>query len=362
MIDKYLNKILQGDCLELFKNIPDNSIDMAFADPPFNLQKKYTSYKDNLEFQEYLDWCERWIAEMVRVTKPTGSIFLHNIPKWLTFYATYLNKFAHFKHWISWDAPTAPMGKSLQPAHYGILFYTQGAKGAKIYELRHPHKRDRKQGYLWKDYGGKKDSLHPFGPLVSDVWTDIHRIKHNSKRDPHPCQLPLHLLDRLILLTTDENDIVLDPFSGTGTTAISAKRLGRQYIGFELDAKYAGISQEKLELVQPNYRIGNSWVSFYLRDVATIRNNDWENLQQYFNVPNPARTVDFQKTTLKKSVIVPKDLEYHSEEEIGVDAEQTIIKSIPLFTETTPDYSEPKPKVAAYTAASMNYKAYPVET
>lgn len=93
---------------------------------------------------------------MVRVTKPTGSIFLHNIPKWLTFYATYLNKFAHFKHWISWDAPTAPMGKSLQPAHYGILFYTKEAKGAKIYELRYPHKRDRKQGYLLKDYGGKK--------------------------------------------------------------------------------------------------------------------------------------------------------------------------------------------------------------
>ena len=92
MIDeKHLNRIIQGDCLELFKNIPDNSVDMTFADPPFNLHKKYTSYKDNLEFQEYLDWCEKWIAEMVRVTKPTGSIFLHNIPKWLTFYATYLN-------------------------------------------------------------------------------------------------------------------------------------------------------------------------------------------------------------------------------------------------------------------------------
>ena len=224
MINDYLNTIQQGDCLELFRNIPDNSVDMTFADPPFNLQKKYTSYKDNLAFQEYLDWCELWIAEMVRVTKPTGSIFLHNIPKWLTFYATYLNKFAHFKHWIAWDAPTAPMGKSLQPAHYGILFYTKEAKGTKIYELRYPHKRDRKQGFLWKDYGGKKDGLHPFGPLISDVWTDIHRVKHNSKRDPHPCQLPLHLLDRLILLTTDENDIVLDPFSGTGTTAIAAKR------------------------------------------------------------------------------------------------------------------------------------------
>ena len=264
----------------------------------------------------------------------------------------YLSKFAHFKHWISWDAPTAPMGKSLQPAHYGILFYTKEAKGAKIYELRHPHKRDRKQGYLWKDYGGKKDGLHPFGPLVSDVWTDIHRIKHNSKRDPHPCQLPLHLLDRLILLTTDEKDIVLDPFSGTGTTAISAKRLGRKYIGFELDEKYAEISQQKLEQVNPNFKIGDSWVSFYLRDITTIRNKDWEYLQQYFNVPNPIRSIDFQKTTLKKDVDIPDDFKYYTEAENEVISEQTKEKIISLSPNKVTDFSELKPKVVAYTTTA----------
>ena len=310
MIDVYLDKIILGDCLELFEKIPDNSVDMTFADPPFNLQKKYTNYKDNRDFQEYLDWCEKWISEMVRVTKPTGSIFVHNIPKWLTFYATCLNKIAHFKHWISWDAPTAPMGKSLQPAHYGILFYTKEAKGAKMYELRHPHKRDRKQGYLWKDYGGKKDGLHPFGPLVSDVWTDIHRIKHNGKRDPHPCQLPIHLMDRFILMTTDENDIVLDPFSGTGTTAISAKRLGRKYIGFEIDEKYVSISQHKLEQVMPNFKIGDNWVSFYLQDIATIRNNDWANLENYFTIPDPIRAIDYQKIAIKNKLLIPKELEF----------------------------------------------------
>ncbi len=308
-IEKYTNQIIQGDCLELFKDIPDNSVDMTFADPPFNLKKKYTSYTDSLEFQEYLNWCELWISEMVRVTKPTGSIFLHNIPKWLTYYATFLNKHAHFKHWISWDAPTAPMGKSLQPAHYGILFYGKKEKGTEIYELRYPHKRDRKQGFLLKDYGGKKDKLHPFGPLVSDVWTDIHRIKHNKKRDIHPCQLPIHLLDRLILLSTDENDIVLDPFSGTGTTAISAKRLGREYIGFELDKEYAEISKRKLEAVEPNYKLGENWVSFYLKDVITIRNNDWDNLRKYFIVPEPMRTIDYNKTKLINDKLIPKEKE-----------------------------------------------------
>jgi len=308
-IEKYTNQIIQGDCLELFKDIPDNSVDMTFADPPFNLKKKYTSYNDSLEFQEYLNWCEQWISEMVRVTKPTGSIFLHNIPKWLTYYATFLNKYAYFKHWISWDALTAPMGKSLQPAHYGILFYGKEQKGTKINELRYPHKRDRKQGYLLKDYGGKKDKLHPFGPLVSDVWTDIHRIKHNKKRDPHPCQLPIHLLDRLILLATDEGDVVLDPFSGTGTTAISAKRLGRNYIGFELDNEYVEISKRKLVAVEPNYKLGESWVSFYLKDVITIRNNDWEKLKKYFIVPEPMRTIDFKKTILKDKNLIPKGKE-----------------------------------------------------
>lgn len=308
MIEKYINQIHHGDCLELFKNIPDNSVDVTFADPPFNLKKNYSSYSDSLEFQEYLNWCEKWISEMVRVTKPTGSIFVHNIPKWLTYYASFLNKLAHFKHWIAWDAPTAPMGKTLQPAHYGILFYTKKEKGAKIYELRHPHKRDRKLGYLLKDYGGKKDGLHPFGPLVSDVWTDIHRIKHNTKRDPHPCQLPIHLMDRIILMTTDEGDIVLDPFSGTGTTAISAKRLGRKFIGFELDKTYIEISKEKLARTEPNFKIGESWVSFYLGEIVTIRNIDWNNLVKYFSIPNPLRNIDFERVKLiDKKKYIPKE-------------------------------------------------------
>ncbi len=139
------------------------------------------------------------------------------------------------------------------------------------------------------------DKLHPFGPLVADVWTDIHRIKHNKKRDPHPCQLPIHLLDRLILLSTDEGDIVLDPFSGTGTTAISAKRLGRKYIGFELDKEYVEISNRKLEAIEPNFKFGESWVSFYLKDVITIRNNDWDKLKEYFIVPEPMKTIDYKK-------------------------------------------------------------------
>jgi len=350
MIDRYTNKITLGDCLDLFTEIPDESVDMTFADPPFNLKKKYSSYHDCLELRTYLDWCERWIAEMVRVTKPTGSIFVHNIPKWLTYYATFLNKSANFKHWIAWEAPTAPMGKSLQPAHYGILFYTKSATKTKIYELRHPHKRDRKQGYLSKDYGGKKDILHPFGPLIPDVWTDIHRIRHSGKRDLHPCQLPVHLLDRLILMVTDENDIVLDPFSGTGTTAIAAKRLGRQYIGFELDAKYREISEQKLSLVQPNYKVGDCWVSFFRNEIITLRNDDWDELSQYFTLPDSARSVDYQKAKLKGNILLPENISCQSSPK-PTHGSITTKKFTPLLYE-----KKSKPKTKCYTDSLAKLK------
>jgi len=293
MMKKYLNRIIQGDCLTLFRDIPDNSVDITFADPPFNLKKKYNSTKDSLALQEYLDWCEQWIGEMVRVTKPSGSIFVHNIPKWLTYYAAFLNKIAYFRHWISWDAPTSPMGKTLQPGHYGILFYTKSPEQPKFYEIRYPHKRCRKCDYLYKDYGGKKAGLHPFGPLVSDVWTDIHRIKHDKYRDEHPCQLPIHLLERIILMSTDEGDIVLDPFSGTGTTAIAAKRLGRKYMGFELDGEYVQISESKLNQEEPNSKIGDVWVSFFLNKIVTLRDIDWAEISQHYFIPEPIEDIDF---------------------------------------------------------------------
>jgi len=252
-----LNEILCGDSISEMKKIPDNSVDMTFADPPFNLNKKYGNYKDKKTTDDYIKWCELWLTEMVRITKPTGSIFIHNIPKWLTYYANHLNKIAVFKHWIAWDSMSTPLGKTLLPAHYGILFYTKTQKGFKFHELRSPHKKCRICGEMIKDYGGKKNQIHPHGTLLSDVWADIHRIRHNARRDAHPCQLPEPLLERLILMTTDERDVVLDPFIGAGTTALAAKRLGRNYIGIDIDPKYKKIVANKLDKV--NYRSSNGY-------------------------------------------------------------------------------------------------------
>lgn len=278
-----INKIIQGDCLEIMRKIPDNSVDVAFADPPFNLKKKYNSYYDKHEVEEYLSWCKEWLTEMVRITKPTGSIFVHNIPKWLIYFGFFLNEIAIFRHWIAWDAMGSPLGKTLLPNHYGILYYVKSEK-FKFYDIRMLHKRCRNCHYVLQDYGGKKNQMHPFGPLVSDVWTDIHRIRHKKRRDEHPCQLPVHLLERLLLFSSDEGDIILDPFIGTGTTAIAAKRLGRKYIGIDIDPKYVEITNKKLEQTKPTI-INGCYVSIFLDNVITLRDKDWNKIKEAFIIP-----------------------------------------------------------------------------
>ncbi|WP_304354107.1 site-specific DNA-methyltransferase [Brachyspira innocens] len=303
MCISYIDNIICGDCLDLYKNIPSNSIDCIFADPPFNLSKKYNLYNDNLLDSSYLEWSKFWLEESIRVLKSDGFIFIHNIPKWLTYYSKFLNEIAYFQHWISWDAMTSPMGKTLQPAHYGILFYSKTYDKTKFREIRCPHKRDR-NGKLIKDYGGKKSSLHPFGPLCSDVWTDIHRIKHRKYRDEHPCQLPVHLLERIILMSTDENDIILDPFVGTGTTSIAAKRLGRRFIGFDKDPKYCEIALNKINKETKKSKIGDSYISIYLNDVITIRNNDWDNLKNYFCIPDDIKLIDNYKIKIMDQKLI----------------------------------------------------------
>jgi site-specific DNA-methyltransferase (adenine-specific) len=185
----------------------------------------------------------------------------------------YLNRMARFRHWIAWDAMGAPLGKTLLPNHYGILYYVK-SDNFKFNDLRIPHPRCRVCGELLADYGGKKKKIHGFGVLLSDVWTDIHRIRHNKRRDVHPCQLPVPLLERLILMATDENDIVLDPFIGTGTTAVAAKRLGRHYIGIDIDKDYVELAKRKVAQAKPTM-INGCFISVYLNKIMTIRDKDY---------------------------------------------------------------------------------------
>lgn len=248
------NVVLQGDALEILKKYPDESIDLVFADPPYNLDKSYNVYNDELATKEYLDWCNQWLDEYIRILKPTGSLFVLNLPHWSMYHADYLNKRLYFQNWIVWDALSEPRGK-LMPAHYSLLFYTKKKEGftfnydgirnidSRVYCLRASCVRSR------KSRGENKQE-----PLT-DLWWDIHRIKHRRDRDYHPCQLPEGLLKRIILLTTNPNDVVLDALAGTGTTILTAAKLGRQFVGIDIDPYYVELMQNKVKQIQVNGEI-----------------------------------------------------------------------------------------------------------
>ncbi len=245
---KLYNVVHHGDALEILKQYPDNSIDLVFADPPYNLDKNYNVYTDEQSREEYLTWCNSWLREYVRILKPTGSLYVLNLPRWTMYHATFLNQYLYFQNWIVWDALSEPRGK-LMPAHYGLLFYTKhptnftfnydaiGAIDARYYCLRSACIRKRKLEGV--------DEKEP----LTDIWWDVHRIKHRRDRDYHPCQLPDKLLERIILLSTHEGDVVLDALAGTGTTAVVAARLGRRYVAIDIDEYYVRITRQKIAQV-----------------------------------------------------------------------------------------------------------------
>lgn len=288
-----INKVYLGKQEELFKKIPDKSVDITFADPPFNINKKYNSHNDNMPMEQYIEWCNGWIREMARVTKPTGSIFIHNIPKWAIYHASFLNNLCDFKNWISWKTTSSPPRKTcLFPNHYSILYYAKNKNKQKFYATRKPHDRCRKCNFLLKDYGGKKHLLNQFGPMVGDVWTDIFRVRHKKNRSKHPCELPVHLIERILLMSTDEGDIILDPFMGTGTSAVAAKKLGRKFIGFEKDEKYYNIILNRLKNIKSNSKIGKYWVSWYLNNIITLREKDWDGISKYYIKSDNPKKID----------------------------------------------------------------------
>ncbi len=244
----------EGDAIQILRQYPDESIDLVFADPPYNLDKNYTTYEDGQADQTYLDWCEGWLTEYIRILKPTGTLFLLNLPRWAIHQADFLNRYLYFQNWIVWDALSEPRGK-IMPAHYALLFYSKKKTDfpfnyeavspipARHYCLRASCIRQRSKK------GDQKTT-----PL-NDIWWDVHRIKHRRDRDYHPCQLPESLMERIIRLTTNPGDVVLDAFGGTGTTPLAALKLGRRYVAIDIDPNYVQIMRDKIKKFQSDGQI-----------------------------------------------------------------------------------------------------------
>ncbi len=253
------SQLLRGDCLEELQKLPDNSIDFAFADPPYNLKKEYRGYADDLEITEYFAWCDEWITEVARVLRPGGTFALLNIPLWSIRHFYHLETVLQFQNWIVWDALSFPV-RMIMPAHYTILCFSKGE----------PRPLPGLMGQAGKvDVPNSSLTFKTLAPLdegyclrsscisnrirlqvddrgvLSDVWWDIHRLKHNSRRVDHPCQLPPQLMYRLIALFTQPEEVVLDCFNGAGTTTLAAHQLGRKYIGIEREIKYHEITEQR---------------------------------------------------------------------------------------------------------------------
>lgn len=266
------NRVILGDCIsemeKLSKKYPDGVFDLVFADPPYNLKKDYKVYDDGLADQEYIDWCNKWLELCVRLTKPTGSIFILNIPKWALEHAKHLNNFAYLQNWIVWDALSTPKGK-IMPAHYSLLYYTKNSSGYTFnkskmidhpsYCVRNTCVESRHNGLFGTSYKVE----------LSDFWSDLHRIKHKKDRDDHPCQLPDKLMDRIITTFSKEGDLVFDPFAGAGTTAIRAIKNNRNYTTIEIDPSYKEITEKKLLDIAKNGEVKRQSVTKKVKTLYT---------------------------------------------------------------------------------------------
>jgi site-specific DNA-methyltransferase (adenine-specific) len=266
-----LGKLYEGDCLKVLQGLESETVDLAFADPPFNLGKTYKSkISDNVAEADYLAWCKKWIDELIRTLKPGGALFLWNLPKWNLPLGAYAGERMTFRHWIAVDIKyTLPIQGRLYPSHYSLLYFIKGKKPAIFHPDRIPTPCCRHCGGELRDYGGYKDKMNPKGVNLSDVWTDIPPVRHKRHKRRAANALSLKLMDRILNIASNTGSLVVDPFGGSGTTFAAAELLGRKWIGSELECSDIIARFERLEDDQEYLRElhGNKNVLFTRADL-----------------------------------------------------------------------------------------------
>lgn len=309
-----LNKMHKGKCLDILKAIPSQSVDLAFADPPFNLMKEYNGYIDELAVNEYVGWCKRWLVEYMRVLNPGGALVILNLPKWAVHISDFLcrQRDIYLQKWIVWNALPEPKGV-LMPAHYSLLYFTKGKRAARFNycsmengwqpfdeTVFPPDRADvcKRRSCIRK----RRASASLWRGELTDIWHDIHRDRRAGRRastiQGHPCPTPETLIDRLIRLMTNPGDVVLDAFAGVGTTALVAGRLGRNFICIEQDENYIITAERRIvERKQPLQQakrtqkrgLAKSHLQLELKRLAQLLNR----------LPTPADVERFSEYQLK---------------------------------------------------------------
>lgn len=237
ILETPLGRLYEDDCLTAMRSIVSETVDLAFADPPFNLNKTYSSkMDDNISAEEYLAWCKSWLNEMIRVLRPGGSLFLWNLPKWNLPLGSFVGERLTFRNWITVDIKySLPIAQRLYPANYSLLYFVKGARPAIFHPDRIPTPCCRHCGGELRDYGGYKSKMNPRGVTLSDVWTDIPPVRHAKYKKRGANALALKLMDRIVSMASDPGSLVLDPFGGSGTTYVACELTGRRWVGCELD-------------------------------------------------------------------------------------------------------------------------------
>ena len=250
------DRILEGDVIDVLQSLPDASVDLVFADPPYNLQltgelkrpnqSRVAGVEDEWDkfssFAAYDRFTHGWLAECQRVLKPNGTLWVigsyHNIFR----VGAVLQDLGY---WILNDVvwrKTNPMpnfrGRRFANAHETLIWASPNADA---------------KGYTFNYEALKElnDGLQMRSDWTLPICTGQERLKNDKGEKAHPTQKPEALLHRVLLASSEEGDLVLDPFFGTGTTGAVAKRLGRRYLGIERERDYIAVARERIRRVQP---------------------------------------------------------------------------------------------------------------
>lgn len=272
---EFINKVITGDCLKVLPKMRAGSVDLIFADPPFNIGYDYRGeYDDNLKHEAYVDWCGEWISACRRVLKPNGAMFIAIGDEYaaeLKIRATKeLDEPLHLRNWIIWHYRFGQNTRTKFARSHAHIFYLVKDPQDFIFNADPVRVMSDRQ----KNYADKR-AFKTLGKLPDDVWDEFPRVcgTFDEREGAHPCQMPESLLARIIRACSEPGSLVVDPFAGSGTTLAVAKKLGRDYLGIELSSSFSNLIRRRLGNVlaptQMNGR-GSKWSARHLDELNAL--------------------------------------------------------------------------------------------
>jgi len=245
------HKIIQGDALKALTAIENESIDLIFADPPYNIGKNFNGHKDKWETQEeYLQWCYKWLNLCIQKLKPNGSFYVMTATQFMPYFDIHLrSKLSILSRLIWYYDSSGVQAKKYFGSMYEPILYCVKDKNNYTFNTEEIL-IEAKTGATRKliDYRKPIPTVYNSKKVPGNVW-EFARVRYRmDEYENHPTQKPIALLERIIKASSNEGDIVLDPFSGTFTTSFVAKELGRNSIGIELQEEYVKIGLRRLKL------------------------------------------------------------------------------------------------------------------